>query len=123
MSRVYRRGRKLWFHFKDVEGRWVRESSGLDVGQEKAARTMLANIERDIGDAAAEEDRLEQAELRAASLPTLDEWSRAWMVERRTLVRTWEGDAGRLNKHILPALGSRRVDEIAVRDVRAVYID
>ncbi len=122
MSSIYRRGRRLWFKFKDVDGRTVRESSGLSVGQEQAARKMLAGIEREIGDAAAATDRRERAEaepVEAPAMPTLAQFADGWVAERRARgVRTWKDDRSRLDKHLLPRFGSCRLDELRVRDVR-----
>ncbi len=56
------------------------------------------------------------------SVPLLAEYAATWLDSIRGLVRprTYEGYAYRLERHILPRLGQRRLDEIGVDDVLAL---
>jgi hypothetical protein len=51
MSCVYRRGKSLWVAFKDERGMRVCRPSGYKVGQEDAARALLAELDRKATDA------------------------------------------------------------------------
>jgi integrase len=55
----------------------------------------------------------------SSSVPLLAEYAATWVDSIRGLVRprTYEGYAYRLERHILPRLGQRRLDEIDVDDV------
>jgi integrase len=58
----------------------------------------------------------------AVPVPLLAEYAVTWLDSIRGLVRprTYEGYTYRLERHILPRLGHRRLDEIAVDDVLAL---
>jgi integrase len=56
------------------------------------------------------------------AVPLLAEYAATWLESIRGLVRprTYEGYSYRLERHILPRLGQRRLDEIGVDDVLAL---
>lgn len=58
----------------------------------------------------------------AAPVPLLAEYAATWLESIRGLVRprTYEGYVYRLERHVLPRLGQRRLDEIGVDDVLAL---
>jgi integrase len=57
-----------------------------------------------------------------APVPLLAEYAATWLESIRGLVRprTYEGYAYRLERHILPRFGQRRLDEIGVDDILAL---
>ena len=59
---------------------------------------------------------------RAPSVPLLADYAAGWLESIRGLVRprTYEGYEYRLQRHVLPRLGKRRLDEIGVDDVLAL---
>lgn len=106
MGSVYPKGKRLYFKVK-VEGLWRNIRTEFLVGQERQARTML--------------DRLEAR--RAAGTEaigdlgpvTVARFARAWLKEREKHVRTWKNDEGVMRLHVLPALGSMRLDEVRAK--------
>jgi integrase len=58
-------------------------------------------------------------------VPLLAEYAATWLDSIRGLVRprTYEGYEYRLERHVLPRLGQRRLDEISVDDVLALISD
>ena len=58
----------------------------------------------------------------AVPVPLLAEYAATWLESISGLVRprTYEGYTYRLEQHILPRLGERRLDEISVDDVLAL---
>ena len=118
MGCVFRRGNKLWIKFKDANGKWVRSSSGFDAGQEPLARALLVEVEAGLANRAATAT-IEAATATEPTVPTLADFAVGWLAEREARgVRTCKDERARLRNHILPLLGSRRLDEIKVRDVR-----
>lgn len=61
----------------------------------------------------------------ALPVPLLAEYAATWLESIRGLVRprTYEGYAYRLERHVLPRLGERRLDEIGVDDILALIGD
>jgi integrase len=108
---VFTRGRKLWIRFADVDGTWRSASTGYLVGDEARAREVLSEVETRVaaqrGAALATEDAGGQA-LRA--------YARDWLSKREA--ETTCDDRGRIENHIIPALGHLRLAEIRPKHVR-----
>lgn len=108
MGSVFRRGRKLYFKVK-IDGVWQQIATEFLVGQEKQARAML--------------DRLE--ERRAAGVEaigdlgpvTVKRFADAWIESRKKHVRTWKNDDAVLRLHVLPMLGTMRLDDVRAKHV------
>lgn len=109
MGSIFRRGRKLWMKYKDAEGQWVNKSTGLDVGQEKAAERLL---------------ELAEAAVTAGVKPaedgtTVATYAKRWIAERKARgLSSVKDDDGRLKRHVLPSLGRLELGEVKPRHVR-----
>lgn len=106
MGSVYPKGNRLYFKVK-VDGVWRNIRTEFVVGQERQARAVL--------------DRLE--ERRAAGVEsvgdlgpvTVSTFSKVWMKEREKHVRTWKNDDSVMRIHVLPMIGSLRLDEVRAK--------
>jgi len=106
MGSVYPKGKRLYFKVK-VDGTWRNIRTEFLVGQERQARAML--------------DRLEAR--RAAGVEaigdlgpvTVARFATSWLKEREKHVRTWKNDEGVLRLHVLPALGTLRLDAVRAK--------
>ena len=67
----------------------------------------------------------EPSDGRAAPVPTLTQYAATWLdgLEGLVLPSTIEAYAGRLERHVFPSLGERRLDEIGIDDVLALISD
>jgi integrase len=65
------------------------------------------------------------ADAASAPVPTLTQYVATWLdgLEGLVLLATVEAYAGRLERHVLPQLGERRIDEIEVDQILAVISD
>ncbi|MCU0693976.1 MAG: site-specific integrase [Polyangiaceae bacterium] len=54
--------------------------------------------------------------------PTLTEFSKRW-IERRAHLKTVEDDEARLRDHVLPTLGSMKLDEVRPRHVQDLFLE
>lgn len=113
------RGKKLYFRLKDEHGRWKNEPTPFERGQESDAERFAIAAQRTI-------DR-KRGELAADAMPTVSEYAATWLDARskRGLV-SFPDDKGRINNHVLPKLGTLRMDEVTpivirdfVRELRA----
>src|ERR1051325_6492996 len=104
MASLYARGKKLWFRLKE-EGRWVSKPTPFRVGEEvsaqryaDAAQKLLANKVAAAG---------------ATGPHTVRSFSRVWLKERRERgVRSVDKEESRIRRHLLPRIGSKRLDEV-----------
>lgn len=111
MGSVYKRGQKLWIRFKGPDGKWTQSKTDYRLGQERLARKLLAKVEDKIA-AGAELGEAEQGPL------TVKRYAERWTEEREKLgLADWASDASRLKHHVLPVLGSMRLDEVRPRHV------
>lgn len=107
MGSVYPKKGWLYLRFKDPTGKWRSKASGLPVGQERAARRMLAKIEDRIaaGDIYAGKDGV-----------TVASYSKVWLQDRRKLGLADVGnDEARLRLHILPHIGALQIARVRPR--------
>ncbi|HEY0881623.1 MAG TPA: site-specific integrase, partial [Archangium sp.] len=108
MGSVYPKGKRLYFKVK-VDGVWRNIRTEYLVGQERQARAML--------------DRLE--ERRAAGVETVGDlgpvtvsrFFDSWIKERERHVRTWKNDESVMRIHVLPSIGSMRLDEVRAKHI------
>lgn len=112
---VYRKGRRLYLAWYDVEGRRRLTATGLVVGQEAEAERRLHAIR-------AEVDALRRAGASSGRL-TVQQWAEQW-VERRARrgIAMVRDERQRLRTHIGPALGHIPLDELTRAQVVA-WID
>lgn len=107
MGNVYRRGKVLWIWWFDSQGVRQYESTGYPVGQERKARAALRKME----------------ERAKAGVATDDEsvagfYFGVWRPFRRA--RDLSGQANEevcIEKHVLPYLGSMRLEDVRHHDV------
>ena len=117
MGSVYPRGKKLWFEFKGPDGRRVQKSSGFEVGQEKQAQAVLESIERRIEAGKVLAER-EMGPINVARYAAM------WIERRRMLdLSDWKNDEGRLRLHILPHIGSLRLDKVRPRHLNDLFLE
>jgi integrase len=141
MSSMYRRGNVLWLAFKDERGIRVCKPSGYRVGDETAARELLAELDRKAAEAApapaaiavgavSREVRDDKAVMPAASQavglkpegPTVREYGERWL-GTRTEVATARDEQGRLRNHVFPHLGDMRMREVRPRHIRDLILE
>ncbi len=100
--------RTLWIWFRDAEGRRVHESAGASIAE---AVALLSRRKREV----------REGEFSRGSEPaTISEYFEQWAPLRAAEgVRSHQREAQTMRSHILPALGSVRLDELRPRDVAA----
>lgn len=99
MGSLYKRGKIWWMAFLDSSGK--RQLRSTEKRDERNARQVLEEVEALVRGG------------RAPSRPlTVEAWAERWAVGRPPL------DLGRLRKHVLPVIGSRRLDDVSQLDVR-----
>jgi integrase len=108
MSSVYPKGKWLYFRVK-IDGEWAGIQTDFKVGQEKAAKAMLAKY--DARQAAGE------AVLSDFGPVTVARFYVEWIKAREAEVQTWDNDEAVMRLHVLPTLGSRKIDEVTAGDV------
>ena len=117
MGSVYRRGNKLWFKFKGPDGGKVQKPSGFDVGQETQARAVLERIEQRIRG----QESIEPTELGPLRV---ERYATLWLTQRQALdLADWKNDETRLRLHILPRIGSLRLDAVRPRHLKDLFTD
>ncbi len=106
MGSVYPKGKRLYFKVK-VDGAWRNIRTEFAPGQELQAREMLDRIEA---------RRAAGVEAIGDFGPvTVSRFSSSWLKEREKHVRTWKNDASVMRLHVLPTLGSMRLDEVRAK--------
>ena len=114
MGFIYRRGNKLWIRYKGPDGKLKSDSTGLDIKQRKKAERILAKIEARIA-AGAQLDELELGPV------TLKRYATSWIEEREKQgIISVKDDESILRNHILPSLGSMRLEEVKPKHIRAL---
>jgi len=115
MGCIYRRGNKLWIRFKGPDGRWTQQKTSHSVGNETKVRKLLLETEARI--AAGTAFAAGNPDLTAGGGPiTVGRYAKKWIEERAGLgLADCAGDAARLENHVLPVIGSLRLDEVRPR--------
>jgi len=115
MGCIYRRGNKLWIRFKGPDGRWTQQKTSHSVGSEPKARKLLLEVEARI--AAGTAFAAGSLDLAAGAGPiTVGHYAKKWIEDREGLgLADCAGDAARLENHVLPVIGSLRLDEVRPR--------
>jgi len=134
---MYKRGNSLWVAFKDERGIRVCKPSGYKVGEEPAARALLAELERKATDAQAESAVLQverndvtpsgpapnPTAVAPAPIPgvgtgpTVREYGERWL-QSRAGIETIGDERGRLRNHVFPRIGDLRMREVRPRHIR-----
>lgn len=113
MSSLYPKGGVLYFRVK-VDGKWVGVPTGFRVGQEKLARKTLAAY--DAKQAAGESTLGELGPV------TVNRAYTAWLKTRKLDVPSWKNDRATMRLHVLPELGTRRLDQVTPSDVKRLVM-
>ncbi len=108
MSGIYPKRGKLYLRLK-VNGKWVGVATEFRVGQERRALAMLDQLEARL--AAGESIDV------AGGAPTVASWLPAWLRTRKEHVQTWRNDDAVMRLHVVPQLGSRRLDQVRPKHV------
>ncbi|MCA9679735.1 MAG: site-specific integrase [Kofleriaceae bacterium] len=115
--RVYARGTRLWVRYQDAAGKTQYRSTGLKVGQEREARAMLDEIERQI----AAERRPTLAVAPLAVSMSVAEFAAAWIQGRQHVAGVKDEDA-RLKNHVLPLIGAMPIADVRPRHIRDLVL-
>lgn len=88
--------------------KWKQIKTPYKVGQEEEAKLLLKRTREMI---------LAGADAQLGHDPTVAEYSRKWLPQRKQQIASWEDDESRLKHHILPAIGAQRVADVRARHV------
>ena len=109
---IYKRGNKLWLCWHDATGKRHQEPSGLEVGEEKLAKEALRRIVARV-EAGAKLDEATEGPV------TVARYERQWTAERKVQgVITATDESSRLCRHVMPILGSTKLEELRPRHIR-----
>lgn len=101
-------------------GEFIDGKIGLTLAQAREqARIALADYKNGIDHAQLLKDEKRQAEFER--LNTLAQWANRWLDVKRGKIKSTKDHEGRLNKWILPKLGSRPLTDIKLADVKELY--
>jgi integrase len=104
---VFPRKGKLCMALK-IDGKWKQVPTPYYPGQEDEARKLLKRTREFLR--AGEDAGLGPS-------PTVAEYVKHWLVERKTVVKSWDDDESRLNTHVLPAIGALSLADVRPRHV------
>jgi hypothetical protein len=109
---LFARGNKLWIRFCDADGKWRNAPTGYDVGDESKAEEVLAEVTSRV-----ETQRAASTVISGeGSSETVRKYAHRWLAKRQT--STVDDDRGRVDNHIVPALGDIPLAELRPRHVR-----
>jgi integrase len=114
MGSVYPRRKKLWIRFKGPDG-WTQQKTPYHVGEEKKARKLLLDVEANVSAGIKFDPE------NVSGPVTVAAYARKWLEDRRTLVADSKNDEARLKYHVLPAIGSMRLDEVRPRHLVEMF--
>jgi integrase len=113
---ILARGRRLWMRVKDEAGKWGYKPTPYNLGQESDAsryrkRAQLRiDTRRSAGDTTGPQ--------------TIRSYSRKWLAERQARgIATVRNEEGRIRNHVLPRIGSMRLDEVRPLTIRNLIRD
>ena len=107
---IYARGNTLWMRYRDIDGKWRNASTTYRVGDEERAEKALEEVEARIA------SMRTPSKVASKSLMTLRAYAAKWQKGRD--IATLKDDQGRLDNHILPALGDIPLCELRPRHIR-----
>jgi integrase len=113
MGSIFVRGKKLWFKYKSVGGKWINKPSGYNVGQEKEAKFLLRKTETNV------RARIEAGETEDEGPLTVEKYAERWLATRdaRGLTSASE-DRGRMRLYVKDVLGKKQIYDVRPRHVR-----
>jgi len=110
---VYPRGNKLWLAFNDGTGTKQRIPAKMDVGQEKAARSLLKKIEA----------RIAAGDEFGPGPVTVRTYAKWWLEERDRRGIVSVGTNRHQLSHVLPVIGDLSIDEVRPRHIQALVLN
>jgi integrase len=108
VASIYKRHQTLWAKYRDASGAIVRNPTKYRVGQEELA---LRYARR-------KEELAVERRTKAAGIQTVKTYTDKWIKARSGRVATWKDEQSRLRRHLVPTLGSMRLDAVKPRHVR-----
>jgi len=113
MASLYKRGTRLWCRVRDEAGKWISRATPFNVGDECKARRYATAAQKKV------DQRRGSGDASAIGPHTVRSFVRMWLKERRERgVRSVDKEESRIRHHVLPRLGSMRLDAVRPRDVR-----
>lgn len=110
VASIYARGNRLWGRLKNEHGKWTSQSTPYNVGQEELAERFIVAAQKAL-------DRKKRPDPNGP--PTVAMFAEKWLKERETRgLLSVRDDIGRINNHVLPLIGSLRMDEVRPRHIR-----
>ncbi len=115
MGSVYPRKNKLWIRYKGPDGKWTQSTTPFQPGQEKKAKRLLQRVEEKI--AAGEE--LVQDDIGPV---TVKRYAVNWIEHRKMQgIVEWKNDKARMEKWVIPSIGSLSLDEVRPRHLVELF--
>jgi integrase len=109
---VYQRGDRWWYRIKDETGRWISKAAPSEVDDKRKAQRYATAAQKAL-------DKRKEADAGTTGPHTVRSFSRVWLKERREGgVRSVDKEESRIRHHLLPRIGSKRLDEVRPRDIR-----
>ncbi len=108
---IYARGNTLWMRYRDIDGKWRNASTTYRVGDEARAEKALEEVEARIA------SMRSPSSVASKSLMSVRAYAAKWQKSREGIA-TLKDDQGRLENHILPALGDIPLSELRPRHIR-----
>jgi integrase len=125
MASVYARGKRLWCATKNERGKWEMKRTDyvLCHVNDEAKSCPVCRRAREDAEEYADEAQKAVDERVTAGTPnkahTVRSYSRLWLMNRQARgVRSVRIEEGRIRNHVLPRLGSMRLDEVRPRTIR-----
>lgn len=114
MGSIVVRGAKLYAKIKNLEGEWQRHATGHPNTPEgrRAVEAWIVKTERRLD---AERAAISTGD--ATESLTVRRYSKSWLDKRREADLDWKNDRGRLEHHVIPMIGDKRL-----LDVRAKHL-
>ena len=114
MSSVFARGTKLYARIRNHNGAWTQVRTGFSVGDEEKAGRWAADRDR-------EATKMRDAKGGEAGPLTLGRYVQTWLARRKT--KTVKDDRTRLERHVVPRIGSMELVSIRPRHLRDLIED
>jgi len=112
VASIYLRGDRWWCRIKDETGKWVSKPTEFAASEKHKAQRYATAAQKLI-------EKRKEDDAGVIGPHTVRSFSRLWLKERRERgVRSVDEEESRIRHHILPRIGSKRLDEVRARDIR-----
>jgi integrase len=116
MGSLYTKRGKLWVRYKNELGKWAGAPTLYTPGQEDLARRHLTQLERRV---AAHVETGAELGTKPGDPLTVALFTKKWIKARAPLgLATASDDETRLRKHVLPAIGEMKLEDVRPRHIR-----